>query len=298
MEIDSDALKNELDALCSKYSTEASDNILKFEQDHYMAMTKWLGKESYGRFKSQFRLFFQLANEIVLGLNYIDKKSWPPHRTIQFLFIVNNLRSLHNATFNLLRGHWEDSMTIMRTNLEAMMRIIWISCYPDRLDAGVIKQKDGEREFDYTGFVKRDLELDWDDYKMMSMKAHGNQISVVQDTAELNKGTYKYPIMVRFKRDKVWFEVCLNYVIFIEVLYLEFLTEVLVTETNAKHLSENLLRDAKKYVELKKLSMKTHEKDYWPKVADEIGDLIALVKACDAGEEFKAAWSKIRYKSV
>ena len=194
-EINIDQVKAELDTLCKKYDATASNNLLQFEQKHYSAMTN--GPESYGRFKEQFRLFFELVNSIVIGLNYIDKSDWPPHRTIQFLFLVNNLRSLHNTTYTLLRGHWEDSMTIMRTCLEAMIRVVWISCYPNRLDAGVIPQKDGGREFNYTQFVKNDLLLKWDDYKMMSLKAHGNQIAVVQDMLKLNKGEYDYPIAPR-----------------------------------------------------------------------------------------------------
>lgn len=294
MNLNSDDIKREMDALCGKHSTEASDNILDFEKKHYMTVTKRLGDKSYGRFEGQFRLFFQLANELLLGLNYIDKSDWPLHRSTQFLFIVNNLRSLHNATFNLLRGHWEDSMSIMRTNLEAMIRIVWISCYSDRADAAVVKLKDGGREFNFTNFLKNELQLPWDEYEMMSFKIHGNHIAVAQDILKLNNSTYTYPIMVRVEHDKVWFEACLNYVVFLEVLYLEFIIEVLATKTDPESLSENLLSDAKRYVELKKLSMKTHKKDYWPQVADDIGNLILLVKECDTGEEFEAAWNRIR----
>ena len=82
--MDNFEIKREMDALCGKYSTEASDYIIKFEIDHYLTMTKLLGEKSYGRFEGQFRLFFQLSNEILLGLNYIDKKDWPPHRATQF----------------------------------------------------------------------------------------------------------------------------------------------------------------------------------------------------------------------
>jgi hypothetical protein len=242
-------------------------------------------------------LFFELANRIVMGLNYIDKKNWPDHRTTQFLFISNNLIPLHNVTYNLLRGHWGDSMTLMRPILEAMVRMIWISCNPTRSSAGVIKQGDGMKEFNYTNFIKDDLGLNWEDYKMMSFKAHGNTIAVAQDHIKLSKSEYKYPIMPKFKEDKVMFEMCLNYVKFLEVFYLQFIVDILVTEYSEESLSKKLVDDAREYLRLAKANMRIHPKNYWPKVADDIEDLMELVRICDMGSgDYKQAWSKIRDK--
>ena len=296
MDKESRRIRDGLDAMCNKYTTEASDNVLKYEEAQFFVKTH--GDKSYGRFRGQFRLFFELANKIILGLNYIDKSKWPENRPIQFLFIVNNLRAIHTSTGILLRNNWEESMSVMRAPLEAFFRIVWISANPSRVSAGVAKQKDGGKEFNLTNFIQDDLKLDWKDYQMMSMKAHSNYISVIQDHLSLNEGTYEYPIMLKLKEDKVMFEVCVNYIIFLEILYLKYLVEVLVTDTHEEHLSEELISDARDYVRLKQEMLKTHPKDYWPSVADDIDDIIELIKRCDAGEEFKNIWQNIRERTT
>src|SRR5262245_13365868 len=62
--------------------------------------------EQYGGFVSQFELFFDVINNLVVGANYLPKVNWPPHRSIQFLLVANNIRFLYNSFESLVKTYW------------------------------------------------------------------------------------------------------------------------------------------------------------------------------------------------
>lgn len=285
-------LKKELDTLCKKYPGINSDSLHKHEESHEYVNTH--GPHTYGRFKDQSRAWFDLVNQIIIGLNYIEKKKWPKHRALQLLFVIHNVRTIFSATDRLLKSHWEDSLILCRVSLEALVRIVWISCHPDRSYAGILKAKEG-KQFNFTGFVKDELKLEWDSYEFLSKFAHGNQVGVLMDWMALHRGTKKYPIVLERLFDEKMFELCINYIGFLEVAYLLFLTEVFITGSNKSYLPVEIVQDARKLARAKQKSMRSHPRNYWPQVANDLDDLIKLVQDCDEeGPSYKKHWKKIR----
>ncbi len=290
--LDTEKLKQELDALCKKYPGTNSDTLRKYEEKHEYINTH--GPLTYGRFKDQSRAWFDLANHIIIGLNYIEKKSWSTHRSLQYLFVTHNVRIIYSATDRLLKSHWEDSLILCRVALEALVRIIWISCHPERSNAGVHKTNEG-KQFNFTSFVRDELKIDWNDYKLLSMFSHSNQADVIKDWVAMHNKTKQYPITLERTFDKKEFEMCVNYIEFLEIAYLLFLTEILATETSKKHLPIEIIHDSRKLVRIKQKFMESHAHDYWPQVMNDMNDLIELIKQCDKGNpDYKKYWSKIR----
>lgn len=284
--------KEEFDFLCNKYSGLYADLVCMQEEQCEYVNTH--GPDTYGRFKSQCETWLTLVESITTGVNYIDKKDWPKYRSVQFLLIVNNITYIHGARILLLKGYWESSLVLCRSALEAFVRILWISCHPQDSEAGVSKIGNGV-QFNFTGFVKDQLKLDWFDYEFLSMKAHGNRIGVIKDWISINKGTMEYPITFDRPFDKKSFEIGINYVLFLETIFLLFLTEIIVTQTNEKHLSEEVLADSKKLGRLMQRCLLNHSGDYWPIVGKDIDDLLELVLRCDKeNKHFKAIWKELR----
>lgn len=275
-----------------KYNGVHFDSLRTYELQHEYVTTH--GPESYGRFADQFKTFFDLSNQIILGINYINKDSWPKHRALQFLFVIHNLRVLYSATDRLLKGHWEDSLVLMRVNLEALVRIIWISCHPSRLDASVTKTKDKGKQFNFTNFTRDELKLKWHDYQFMSPLSHGATILVLMDWLAIYKKEKQYPLQLERKFDKIYFELCANTIDFLEVAYLMFLTEVFATGVNDSYLPQSLIEEARQYTKLKQETMRSHPREYWPQVAKDLEDLMKLIQACDNGGDYKECWNKIR----
>ena len=58
-----------------------------------------------------------------------------------------------------------------------------------------------------------------------------------------------------------------------------------------------LQKDAELYYKLREVDFRTEERDrkwQWPEVMDDLEDLIALLKRCSDGANYKEAWKQIR----
>lgn len=287
-------LKARLDVFCQKYPNVLGSSIQSREGNHHYLVTH--GAHTYGRFESQFGTFFDIINKILLGINYIKKDKWPNHRVLQYLMIQNNLISLRNSVELALNGYYSDSLILARVNLEALVRCLWMSCHPENCNSGVIKIK-GKKEFNYTNFISIDLKLDWKDYGFWSPSVHANQVAVVNDWIKISKKEKDYPICLELKFDKKMIEICINSIVFLELFNLKFVVEILVTGSDEKNLPMELIEEAKEYILCYEKTIRSHPKKYWPKIPDDLIDLMALIKELDAEKgvfDFKIKWAKIR----
>jgi hypothetical protein len=152
---DKEKLRDRLDSLCEENASSVLADIQRFQRQH----VAHVGRE-YGRFISQVELAFSLLVEIVDGINYVDKSGWPQHRSLQFILMVHNLKSIESALDRLVKGSYEDAISLVRGPYEALLRIVFISCFPADPYAGLGKAPKGTRQFNATNFVEQDLGLD------------------------------------------------------------------------------------------------------------------------------------------
>lgn len=110
-----------MDELCSVEQSKVILDICNYEKTHADKV-----RTDYGRFMSQFELYYDLLVNIIMGVNYIDKTDWPEYRGAQFILIVHNLKSLYSAFERLISGFYEDSLIILRPSYEAFFKLIYI----------------------------------------------------------------------------------------------------------------------------------------------------------------------------
>ena len=282
------ALKQRADALCQKKLRLMIPEIRRHEAGHFLIVS-----QEYGRFEAQFELFYDLITEILLGVNYIDNSSWPKHRVIQFLLVNNNLKTLYSAFDRSIKGFWEDGLNLLRTAYEVLVRITWVSCYPPRAGAGILKHDDGGRNFDLTGFIKNDLKLDWNDYKFLSMLTHGNQPAVLQDWIDIHTKSKREPISAELGFKKKELEMTINYILFVSYAYLKMTLQLFVTSCNEVLKNETVV-DAKELLDIWGETLLLHPGGCLPVYVKDLDDILRMMEGADGGHEWKELWSKIR----
>jgi hypothetical protein len=270
--MDSVEIKRQMDTLCSEHGpSKLIPRIEELKNSH-----KYLVSKEYGRFIDQFGVFFDVTNEIILGANYIPKESWPKHRSLQYVLINRNIKFIYSAFDQLIGGFWENSFVLGRPAYEAFLRVLFISLHPEDSDSAMLEQK-GKRKFTVVNFIKDELKMDWHDYEFYSILTHSNKYMVLRDYVKISKEGQTEPIVIKHKFEKLEFEMALNFLIFLCVVYLKMVTQLLATSTNDS-LPKDLVEKAEKLANLWQNSMKTHVKDYWPRVAVDIDNIFLIIE--------------------
>jgi len=262
--MDSREIKKQLDDLCGSHGlSKLIKRVQELEQSHLYMVSK-----EYGRFVNQFGLFFDVINEIMLGANYIPKEDWPKHRSLQYILINHNIKFLYSSFDQLTKGFWENSFVLSRPAYEAFIRVLYVSLHPEDSDTAFVEQK-GKRKFNVTNFIRDELNVDWNDYKFYSVVSHSNKYKVLRDYVQIVKDGQKEPIVIKHKFEELEFEMGLNLLVFLCVVYLRMSIKLIATSYN-ESLPESLVQKAGKLADLWQNMMKTHTKRYWPQVANDI----------------------------
>ncbi len=118
--------------------------------------------------------------EAVDLVNFVAKDSWPDHRSIQFLFIAENVKSFRSTQDRLMRGYYQDCGAITRSLYETFVRVLFMSLYPEDWSSAISHPtKSGQRKFNLTALLRDELGLDWDPiYRLLSEVSHSNIQSV------------------------------------------------------------------------------------------------------------------------
>jgi len=112
-------LKKRFDDLCFKISSKICIDIYSYQDKHAQKIL-----HDYGRFVSQFELYYETLIDLIRGVNYIEKKDWPQHGGSQFLLVVHNLKSLFSAFDRLLNGYYEDCFILCRPVIDRVNELI------------------------------------------------------------------------------------------------------------------------------------------------------------------------------
>lgn len=287
MESESDRITQRLDVLCDVPVSKVILDIRNFESHHQSKISN-----DYNRFIRQFEVTFSLITDCVHALNYVEKTTWPKHRGIQFLLYTHNLKTLYSSFDRLIRGSYEDSLSLTRTVYEAFIKIIFLNCFPQSSSALFQKIKDVPN-FNLDNFIKDNLKLDWHDHRLLSMMVHSNNYSVLQGWVELAQRPQTEPICLQYQFDKRLFELGVNYTCYLLSVYLKILDDLFISGTN-HILTQDTVNLVKEMAELRISSLETHPLDKWPQTMKDTRDIFNMVKRTDAGEPWESAWNGIR----
>ena len=284
-----DWLKKRFDELCDTEPSQVILDTKRHEQGHFKKVSK-----EYGRFMAQFDLFYDLIVKITGGVNYIEKSNWPKHRSVQFMLIVHNLKSIYSSFDRLVKGFYEDSIVLNRPAYEAFIKVIYITCYPDDPLSVVSGRKSSSgRKFNLTNFVKDELKLGWRDYRLFSIISHAKAYSVLTEATKISREGQKEPIALEFKFDEELFELGANYVIFLLLVYLKIIVCLFTTSYN-QILKKEMVEKAKELIVLGEEAISLHPKDYWPHVIKDIEDIFKMIEEVEGGKNWKESWKNIR----
>lgn len=283
MENEIEEIKKELDDLCNTIApSKVVLDIGQYQTTHANKILK-----EYGRFVSQFELYYDLIVETFHAVNYIDKAGWPKHRSVQFLLFVHNLKSLYSSFERLIHGFYEDSIILARPVYEAFIKSIFITCNPKEPYAVFAKR------FNLSNFLKDNLRLDWHAYGLFSGFAHANKYSVLKEATGIYQEKQKEAITLKFQFDQKLFEVGVNYISYLLLIYLKAI--VTLFATNSNHiLKKEMIEKTERLIYLRERGFSLHPKDYWPKIIKDTKDIFEMVRKTELGNNWVDVWKEIR----
>lgn len=286
-------IRDRLDQLCDENASSVLDDIGGFQRQHVAHVGRL-----YGRFISQVELVFSLLVEIVDGINYMDKSGWPKYRSLQFVLMVHNLKSIESALDRMVKGSYEDAINLIRGPYEALLRIVFISCFPADPYAGLGKAPKGTRQFQATNFVEQDLRLDWTDYDLMSAFSHANSFSALSHVIALAQGREKGPVALKYQFDNQRFEIGANLLNVVLLAFLRLVTEVFTASSPPQPALATRLERARELVGLVTASFGMHPRPYMRNLVEDLEDITRLIRWADAGGSWREGWAKIRLVRV
>ncbi|GEM_PF-2276823 len=287
---ETEKIKKELDDLCN--AVVPSKVVLDINQYQTTHTDKVL--KEYGRFVSQFELYYDLTVEIFHAINYIDKTSWPKHRSAQLLLFVHNLKSLYSSFDRLIHGFYEDGIILARPVYEAFIKSVYITCDPTDQYAVVAGLRGNmQKKFNLSNFLKDDLKLEWHNYRLFSAWVHANQYSVLREAADIQQQGQKGVIALKFQFDKKLFELGINDINYLLLVNLKAITTLFSTSSNHV-LKQEMIDKAKNLIDLRERSIALHPKDYWPKVVKDTKDIFEMINETESGKNWLDAWKRIR----
>lgn len=179
-----------------------------------------------------FEIWFDTLVEAMDYINFEKKDERPEYRSMQWLMIKNNLKSFISAFKLLSSWFYNDSMIILRSLFESIIRVYFITYYPQDKETTLYKPKEkGARKFNLSSFLQNDLKVDWH-YKLFSVKAHSNAYETLKDTIRIAQEWQKHKINIEMRRDMEDISLSLNWLLFIMWNYLFFVKEFLIKDNN------------------------------------------------------------------
>jgi hypothetical protein len=259
----------------------------EFEHDHLARF-----RQDYGRLHDQFDVAFDQLVAAIERVNYIDKSSWPSHRSLQFMMLAHNLKSFPSAMNRLSNGYYEDSITLSRTLYEAFVRVVWVSCYAHDPLGAVMAVPKGHPKFNLTNFVRDELRLDWRLlYENMSRFAHSNSPATMASLARLITRDGEPELFgLQFDEDRATLEVAATFLPFLLLAYLRTVVEILIGTGDPVATSQ--MDIARETIALLELVVTGSEKPLWLTIAADLGYVLKLMNIADTGGDWALMASK------
>lgn len=259
-------------------------NIKHLEVEHFRRFNV-----EYGRFVPQFEVQYSTLVEVLDAVNYVDRSSWPQHRSVQYALLSYNVKTFHSAVDRIMRGYYEDGITLVRGLYETFVRTMFVSCYPDEAySAFMFKPPKDVRRFNLTNFLEHDLGVRWaTKYEVTSAFAHSNSLDTLRAlTRAVNHDGVPEVFGFRLEFDVRLAEVAVPMLNFVLLTHLRFAQEALLQ--SAPTATPDLVTSLRESIGLLAYGLTAHPKDYWHTVASDLDLLFEMLAVADRREDWKA----------
>ena len=236
--------------------------------------------------------------EAVDLVNFVAKDSWPEHRSVQFLFIAENVKSFRSAQDRLMKGYYQDCGAITRSMYEAFVRVLFMSLYPKDWSSVVsYSTKSGQRKFNLTALLRDELGLDWDPiYRLLSEVSHSNLQSVRRKIIALSatdREARRYGYRNEF--DPVQVNVYLPILEFVLWTHLRVIWDViLLSRTDSLHKASQILMGVDSILNriqgslfILSPSIRYKSSSLWSHATQDVDRLIEMMQVADNGQDWR-----------
>lgn len=242
----------------------------------------------YGRLVGQFEVEYQALAMLIDHLNFQDRSAWPEHRFVQFVLVGHGVRSFYSAFDRLVRGYYEDCITLTRSLYETFARLLFISCYSATpYNALMPRLPKGERRFNLTNFLDHDLGLEWaTKYEIMSAFAHSNSLRALQSlqrSVDREGEPERFGVNYDFEPELI--EAAAPFLQFVLLAHTRFAVDLFGSTSPPP--DADLIEQAQRSVVLLGYGLQTHPKPYWRGVADDLDLLFEMLPLADGGGDWK-----------
>jgi hypothetical protein len=240
----------------------------------------------YGRFAAQFEAMYSAHVRLLDDVNFMEKSTWPTHRGIQYVLLAYNAKSIYSAFDRLMRGHYEDSITLLRSLYETFVRTMWVSTFPD-VAYNVLTPKPVEGPaFNLTNYLRDNLRLEWQtNYNVLSTFTHSNSFLVLQAVirAATREGEpERFQTRVQF--DPKLAETAISFLIFVFLTHARFTVDLLVGSAPVPN-NEHLATARNTTAALTRM-VRGSPSAYWRRVAEDLDYLFEMLAVADRGEDW------------
>ena len=256
---------------------------LQEEEDH---STRFL--DAYGRAVDQFEVGFTALVEVIDRLNFVERDSWPPHRSVQYALIAHNIKPLRSAMDRLVKGYYEDALVLLRVAYESFIRLVFVSVHRDHPWGALMpKPSPPTPQFNLTGFVRDQLRLGWStSYLVLSAFTHSNSVDVV---GSLKRGATRNGEPERLGPsidfDPKRSELVLPQLDFAQLAYLRFVVDRLIGPELRSQVPEADV--AIEAVQIMTFVVRNHPKPYWREVAGDLDYVFEVIASAEDGRDWK-----------
>lgn len=262
--------------------TDVAASLAASELDHRMQFS-----DAYGRFAAQYDVGVAALATLVEELNFVRRDGWPEHRAIQYVLVAYNLRHFDTAIDLVVRGRYEEAISLTRGLYETFVRLLFVSCHADSAYSVLASSPPkGVRRFNLTNFLRDELRLDWErKYGVMSAFAHSNvhRAGLALRRAATPAGEPEaFGLGLGF--DAALAEAALPFMQFVLLAHLRFAVERLVSGSAP---SSDPLVVAQEAVDLFTYAHASHPKPYWRMVATDLEYLSKVLEIADRGEDWR-----------
>ena len=258
--------------------------LLGHEREHFE-----LFNQDYGRFVSQFEVQYSALAEIIDQINFVERSSWPDHRSLQYVLVAYNVKTFYSALDRLVRGYYEDSITLIRGLYETFVRTLFVSCHPDdAYSALIFNPPKGVKRFNLTNFLRDELHLEWETkYGVMSTFAHSNSYQVLTALERATQGIGEPERFgISFEYNTALAEAAIPFLQFVLLAHLRFSMERFIGAITCP--DQRGLSTATGSVDLLTYGLVNHPKEYWRTVARDLDVLFEMLEIADRREDWKA----------
>lgn len=205
-----------------------TENVIKNIFNHIDEHTELFVWKFGPWFVKYFEIAFDSIIESIIQTNFEKKDNRPEHRTIQFLLIRNNLSTIFSSYNLLIWGFYLDSIILIRSLFESVIRIMYISYFPEDKDSALYNKKWGKK-LNITQFTKNILNIDRH-YQLLSIKSHSNAYKTIKDLVDISKNWQKKIINMELERNDEELSLTLNWLQFILWNYLFIIKEIFLKD--------------------------------------------------------------------